>query len=241
MKRLYREAIATQIDDGWSIALDGVPARTPADHAIVVPNAALASAIAAEWQAQGDEIRLDSLELTRLAATAIDLVRDRRDVVVDELLKYADTDLLCYRASRPAELVARQEQLWQPLLDWALQRFDADLIVTSDVVPLAQPASGVGALRNALSAYSDMELTALRLATATAGSLVIALALIERRLDSESAFAAAEIDESVQISRWGEDTEQTKRRAALKADLTLAARFAALAWEEPGALALPSA
>jgi chaperone required for assembly of F1-ATPase len=240
MKRFYREAVVIRAGDGWSIALDGAPALTPAKKPIVVANETLASAIAAEWRMQGEEIQLDSLALTRMVAAAIDVVRDRRDAVIAELLKYVDTDLLCYRATRPAALVARQERLWQPLLDWARARFGANLTVTSDVVPIPQP-HGTSALRDAISAYSELELTALRLAADTAGSLIIALALIERRLDPKSAFAAAELEASHEIERWGEDPEQARRRAALMADFALAARFAALARDDPDALALPSA
>jgi len=175
-----------------------------------------------------------------LAATAIDLVRDRRDAVVAELLKYADTDLLCYRATRPAELVARQEQLWQPF--WtgrcsASTPPDRHLGSRSDRAARKRrrrpPQSALGIFRPGIDGTSPRHRD---------GGLARDRARADRApARPESAFAAAEIDESFQISRWGEDPEQATRSAALKADLALAARFAALARNAPGALALPSA
>jgi chaperone required for assembly of F1-ATPase len=81
----------------------------------------------------------------------------------------------------------------------------------------------------AVGAYPPLELAALHLATAACGSLVIALALVEGRLDAEQAFAASQLDESFEIELWGEDAEQTERRAALKDDIALARRFIDLA------------
>jgi chaperone required for assembly of F1-ATPase len=115
--------------------------------------------------------------------------------------------------------------LWQPLLNWLAENFDAPLHVTMGITPLAQPPDSLSALRNAVAAHDDMHLTALRLATATSGSLAIALALLAGRIDADAAFAAAELDESYQIEKWGEDPEQTKRRASLRDDLGLAERF----------------
>jgi len=228
VKRFYRDATVTEGEHGFGIALDGKPVRTPAKHALAVPSRALAEAIAAEWQAQGERVDPRTLPLTRLASIALDLVAPRRAQVVAEVAKYAGTDLVCYRAEEPAELRARQQATWQPLIDWAAERFDAPLGVTSGVLPVAQPPATLAAFAAAVGAYDTHRLAALHLATAALGSLVLALALAEGRLDPESAFAAAHLDESFQIERWGEDPEQTKRRAGLKEDIALAARFVAL-------------
>jgi len=164
----------------------------------------------------------------RLASTAIDLVAKRHGEVVAEISNFAETDLVCYRAEHPAELVARQHAIWQPLADWATLRHDAPLAVTAGIVPVTQKPTTLHALAVAVAAYEPMALTALHAATTASGSLVIALALMEGRLDAEGAFAASQLDESFQIERWGEDYEAADRRAALKADIATAARFVAL-------------
>ncbi len=228
MKRFYKRASITEAPQGFGVALDDKPVRTPAKRPLAVPTRALAEAIAEEWLAQGETVDPKQLPFTRLASIALDLVAPRREAVVAEVVKYAGTDLVCYRAQEPPELVTRQHAAWQPLIDWATLRFDAPLAVTASILPVTQSPATLTAFETAVAAYDTHRLAALHLATAACGSLVVALALIEGRLDAEAAFAAAELDESYQIERWGEDAEQAKRRKGLREDIALAAHFAAL-------------
>jgi chaperone required for assembly of F1-ATPase len=228
VKRFYRSAAVADGETGFTVALDEKPVSTPAKRPLAVPTRALADAIADEWLAQGETIEPRSLPLTRLASIALDLVAPRREAVIAEVVKYAGTDLVCYRADHPPDLVERQHAAWQPLIDWATLRFDAPLRVTEGVLPVAQSETALRALEAAVAAYDTHRLAALHLATAACGSLVVALALIEGSIDAEAAFASAELDESYEIERWGEDPEQARRRAGLKEDVALAARFVAL-------------
>jgi len=233
-KRFYERAAAepcppseggTRGGDGFRVVLDGRPIKTPAKADLVLPSLALAEAVAAEWQAQGAEVEVRSLALTGLVWTAIDRVGSDRARVVEEVAAYAAHDLVCYRAEAPAELAALQQAVWQPLVDWAALSFEAPLAVTAGVVPIAQSPEALAALRQAVAAKSDLELTALNAAVTAAGSLVIGLALGAGRIDAAAAFEAAQLDESYQIERWGEDPEAARRRAAIKADLEAAARL----------------
>lgn len=228
MKRSYHNVSVVALEPGYGINLDDKPLRTPAKAPLIVPSRALAEAIAAEWRKQGAELRLESLPLTRLASTAIDLVTPRRPEVAAEVARYAGTDLVCYRAAHPPELAKRQHESWQPLIDWASLRYDAPLEVTAGVVPITQTPTTLRAFAAAVGAHPPLELAALHLATAACGSLVVALALIEGRLDAEGAFAASQLDETFEIEQWGEDAEQMRRRAALKDDMVLAERFITL-------------
>jgi chaperone required for assembly of F1-ATPase len=228
MKRFYEDVAVVAEDGGFAVRLDLKPLRTPAKAPLVLPSRALAEAIAAEWQGQGVMVKLTELPLTRLASTAIDLVARRRGEIAAEVARYAGTDLVCYRAEHPPELARRQHSTWQPLIDWATLRYDARLEVTAGIVPVDQSPATLRAFAMAVESYGNLELAALHLATAAAGSLVVALALLEGQLDVESAFAAAQLDESFEIEQWGEDAEQTQRRAALKEDMALAHRFITL-------------
>lgn len=228
MKRVYKQVTTRPAAGGWSIALDGRPMRTPGKNDLVVPTEALAAAIAEEWDAQQTEIRPATMPLTRLAATAIDRTAVQRDRVVAETADYAGTDLVCYRADHPPALAARQHAAWQPLIDWAALRYDAALAVTSGVIPTPQSPATLKAFARAVAALDDFRLTALHTLTAACGSLVVALALLEGRLDAETAFAVSQLDETFQIEAWGEDAEAAGRRRALAADIEAAARFIAL-------------
>jgi chaperone required for assembly of F1-ATPase len=213
---------------GFRVLLDGKAIKTPAKVEMVLPGQALAAAIAAEWQDQGEEVEVRTLVLTGLAWTAIDQVGPGRERVVEELAGYGAHDLLCYHAEAPADLTARQGARWQPLLDWAAQALDAPLAVTAGVVSIEQPPEVLAALCEAVAARDDFELAVLSAAAGAAGSLVIGLALLAGRIDAAAAFEAAQLDESYQIERWGEDPEAAGRRAAIKAEIEIAARFLAL-------------
>ena len=168
------------------------------------------------------------MPLTRLVSTAIDRVTPQRAAIVKQIADYAGTDLVCYRAVHPPELAARQQAMWQPLLDWAAQRYDAPLEVTAGVIPIAQPPLSLRAFAAAVGEQDDLTLAALHLLTGACGSLLIALALIEGRLDAAEAYAISQLDESFQIAAWGEDEEQAQRRRALAEDIAAADRFLSL-------------
>jgi chaperone required for assembly of F1-ATPase len=228
MKRFYRKAEPVQRESNHGISLDGKPIKTPGKRDLVVPNEALAAAIAEEWNAQEGEVRAAMMPLTRLATTTVDRVATQRDAIIGQTANYAATDLVCYRAAHPPTLAARQQAVWQPLIDWAVLRYDAPLSVTTGVIPTRQSAASLRAFAAAVAEQDDFALTALHVATAACGSLVIGLALIEGQLDAEGAFAASQLDESFQIEAWGEDAEQAERRRTLAADIQAAARFISL-------------
>jgi chaperone required for assembly of F1-ATPase len=228
MKRFYQKAEPAMRAGGYAIALDGKPIKTPGKRNLLVPSGALAAAIAEEWNAQETGVRAGAMPLTRLATTAVDRVATQRDAIIRQTANYAATDLVCYRAAHPPALAARQQAVWQPLIDWAVLRYDAPLSVTIGVIPTKQSATSIRAFAAAVAEQHDFALTALHVATAACGSLVIGLALIEGHLDAEGAFAVSQLDESFQIEAWGEDAEQAKRRRGLAADIQAAARFISL-------------
>ena len=228
MKRFYQQTGIVPTASGYGVALDGKPIKTPAKQPLVIPNAALAGAIAAEWEAQQGEIRPAQMPLTRLASTAIDRVTPQRELIVQQIADYAGTDLVCYRAVHPPALAMRQHAVWQPLADWAALRYDAPLEIAAGVVPKPQPEASLRAFAAAVAEQNDFALAALHLVTGACGSLVIALALIEGRLDAAEAYAISQLDESFQIEAWGKDEEQAERRRVLATDIAAAAQFISL-------------
>lgn len=228
MKRFYKAADVARVGDGWAVRLDGKPVRTPAKAELALPTRALADAVAAEWEAQGDEVKPQTMPLTQLASTCIDGVVKRAAEVADAAAEYAGSDLLCYRADYPKALADRQAEQWQPLLDWAALRFDALLAPTTGIIHKPQDEAALKALRKALDGYDPWRLTALQNAVGICGSLVVALAFVEGLIDAAQAFEVSQLDETFQIEQWGEDAEATRRRAALRADLDATARFLAL-------------
>ncbi|WP_455372282.1 ATP12 family chaperone protein [Limibacillus halophilus] len=224
-KRFYRQASAGEAEGGFAVLLDGRPVRSPLKQPVTLPSAALAEALAAEWEAQGEEIVPESMPLTALACTALDRAGPQRAELEEQLLAYGGNDLVCYWAEHPEALVARQRAVWKPLLDWCRERFGARLDARQGILHSAQPSESLEALRKALSSLDPFRLAALSSACGTSGSLVIALALLEGRLDAENAFQAAELDASFQIERWGEDAEAAARRTVVRQELAAVEEF----------------
>ena len=228
MKRFYKLATAERAGEGALVRLDGRVLKTPARAELRLPTLALAEAIAGEWRAQQEEIRPQSMPLMQLAATAIDRVTADPDFTRREVVRYGDTDLLSYRADEPAALAERQAAEWQPLRDWFRDRYDVQMKVTAGIVAVAQPAELKPRLERVCAGLDAWQLTALHGATTNTGSVVLGLALLDGRLDADSAHRSALLDELHQAERWGEDTEAATRRAGLLADLQATARFLAL-------------
>lgn len=234
MKRFYKETAVDFADGGHRVLLDGKPMRTPAKAVLVVPTRALAESIATEWDQVPDkaEINVSHLPLTRLAATGHDRVTTQRTRVIEDTAKYAGSDMLCYRASEPETLVKRQQETWQPLLDWAAERYGARLLVVEGLAFVDQPEEAVKKLHRAVAAHSDLGLSALYNLTHISGSLVVALAVAEGHLSAADAFAAAQLDELYQIERWGEDPIAAQRHEGIRRDIEAGARFLALLAEQ---------
>ncbi|MSO93607.1 MAG: ATPase [Rhodospirillales bacterium] len=227
-KRFYKAAAVEPGEGGFRVALDGRPVRTPGGASLRVPTASLAEAIRREWDGQGDVILPATMPMTQLACTAADRIEPHRQEIVERLAAFAATDLVCYRAADSAALAERQETHWRPILDWVAQRHGATFTVTTGVMPVAQPASALRAVKEAVRALDTPALTVLSCVTAAAGSILIGLALVGHRISAEQAFMASQADEAYQIERWGADGEADARRKSLRAEIETAAAYLAL-------------
>lgn len=225
VKRFYRQAA---VAERGGIHLDGRPVKTPGRADLAPPSAALAAAIADEWNAQGETIDPRSMPLTGLANAAIDRIASDTDAFARGLAVFGESDLTCYRAEGPAALVARQSATWDPVLAWARRRYDIDFAVAQGVIHRPQPEHTVDQLAQAVLARDAFELAGLSPLVTVSGSLVIALALAEAAIDLESAWTAASIDEQWQIDQWGDDAEALAALANRRADFAAAYRFLTL-------------
>lgn len=228
-KRFWQAARAVEAAGGYSVELDGRPIRTPAKAALVVPTAAMARAVAAEWDAQQGEVRPATMPVTRAANAAIDKVRAQFAEVAAMIAAYGDSDLLCYRAEAPAALVARQAAAWDPLLGWAAERFGARLITVAGVVHVPQDPAALARLAAPVHALDAFGLTALHDLVALSGSLVIGLAALEDAAEIGALWRASRVDETWQQEQWGIDDEARARSAVKESDFLAAKRFHDLA------------
>ncbi|MDX5360036.1 MAG: ATPase [Alphaproteobacteria bacterium] len=226
MKRFYKTVRAEPAEGGgWRILLDGREVKTPARRTLVAPARALADAVVAEWEGQGEEVKPATMPLTRALNSALDRVEPERDAVLADLAGYAGSDLLCYRAESPEELVARQRAAWDPLLDWAREVHGLRLTLTEGVMPVAQP-DGTGTRARALLEPLDAaRIAALHAFVTITGSFVLGLAVIHRRIGWEQAWTLSTLDEDWQAGLWGRDAEAEARAARRRAEMETAGRL----------------
>jgi chaperone required for assembly of F1-ATPase len=216
---------AANVTGGVSLRREQDEMQTPAGAPFVVPTQLLADAIVTELNQQGVKPKYESMPMAQLAMTAIDVVEKERIKIVDAIMLFASTELLCHRTEHPPELAARQTKIWQPLLDWCAERFHAPLVIAEGLMPMKQPKTSLAALQSVIETYDAFYLAGLRQAIDVSASLVLGLALAERHIDAGKAFDAAELDTSFQIEKWGEDPAHAARRNGILRDLESCERW----------------
>lgn len=226
VRRFYKAA--TVAADGAGVMLDERRLRTPKGAVFAAPTSALAETIAAEWDAQGEHIIPTSMPLTQLAFAAVDHTPNRRDELVSYIAKFGETDLICHRAEAPAPLVARQSTLWDPMVVWALHDLGVALPVVVGVLPAPAPAESLETLAAHAAALDDFQLTALAQAAGLSGSAIVAFSLTRGRIDAETAFAIAALDDLWSQEHWGRDEQAQARLDRQRDEFENIARFAAL-------------
>lgn len=222
MKRFWREVT---IDADRVVRLDERPVRTPGRVPLALPTPALAEAIADEWRAVGETIDPRAMPLTGLANAAIDRIAPDPAAFAAGLARYGESDLLCYRADAPEELIARQNAAWNPLLDWARTRYDVHFTVVAGIMHAAQPPLTLTRLADAVAARGAFALAGLSPLVTTTGSLVAALALAEKAFTPDQIWQASQIDEAWQAERWGIDADAERVTAVARADFDAGVRF----------------
>ncbi|MCX8997709.1 ATP12 family chaperone protein [Rhizobiaceae bacterium BDR2-2] len=224
-KRFYKDVtVSGDAETGFSVLLDGKPVRTRARNALTVPTAALGEMLAAEWRAQDKEIDPARMPVTRIVNTALDGVSADTQSVLEDVLRFSSSDLLCYRADSPQELVSRQAEGWDPVLDWAATSLGARFICIEGIMHREQPREAIAAFGVTLRKYRNaLELACLYTITTLTGSALLAAAFAEGELDAETAWTLAHIDEDWTIEHWGEDEEAAARRAWRKSEMMAAA------------------
>jgi chaperone required for assembly of F1-ATPase len=211
----WKEVSVDEVPGGFTVRLDGRQVKTPAKADLVVPTQAMADLVAAEWAGQTEVVDPETMPATRAANAAIDRVSIKHAEVADMLAEYGDSDLLCYRAEAPAELVARQAAIWDPLLDWAAETYDARLEPRSGIMHASQSKASLDALRNEVHRLSAFQLTAFHDLVTLSGSLILGLAAAKDMQPIDDLWSAARIDETWQEEQWGED-EEASATAAIK-------------------------
>lgn len=224
-KRFWKEAKVAEVEGGFRVELDGRAVKTPAKTEVILPTKALGEAIAAEWDAQIEEVDPTKMPFTRMANSALDKVATQHDEVAEMLAEYGGTDLLCYRATSPAELIDRQAAAWDPLLDWAFDEMGTRLVTGAGVMHVAQDQAALAVFSDRVKAMDNFRLAAFHDLVGISGSLVLAFAAALNRQEIEAVWDLSRIDETWQEEQWGVDDEATEQAAIKKTEFLHAKKF----------------
>lgn len=234
-KRFYTEVSIGESADGFTILLDGRTVKTPGKQLLALPTRDAAELIQREWQGQVEVINPLTMPVTRLANTAINGVADALDAVFDDIVNFAGTDLLCYRADKPDSLIEMQANHWDPIISWAADSIGSRFILVEGIIHRTQPQTAIDRFAATLEGHrTALRLAALHTITTLTGSALIALAFAEGHLTAEAAWQAAHVDEDWNVLKWGTDAEAEARRQARWLDMQAAARlFDAVKSDQP--------
>jgi chaperone required for assembly of F1-ATPase len=221
-KKFYKLATVT---DDLSIALDGRSVKTPLKAKLVLPSRNLAEAIVAEWNAQEEFINPAAMPLTKLANTAIDRAGTERKYVAGQVVEFAGSDMVCYRADAPSNLVEMQSAAWDPVINWAQAAMNAGFKCVSTILHQVQSDDTIAAVAQHVAQLSNFELTVAHNLTTLTGSALLGLMLTAKAIDPEAAWQAAHIEEDFQIATWGTDDEAVQRRTWRKVDFDGSLQF----------------
>lgn len=223
-RRFYKSASAVEADGGFAVSLDERRLKTPGGRSFVSPTRALAQAMAAEWEVQGEQIAPARMPLTQLAFAALDWTAKTRDQRIEYIQSFATTDLCCHRADAPVELAARQAAHWDPLVAWGAE-LGINLAVVTGIIAAEPNPEALGAVQHAAAALNDFQLTAVTQASGLSGSALIAFALLRGQVDSTQAFEAAALDDLWSLEKWGEDEEARARVERVRDEFMALGRY----------------
>lgn len=225
-KRFYKDVSVVEEEGGHVVKLDGRTVKTPGKATLLLPSRRAAELVAAEFSAQGETLDLASMPVYRLANTALDGVASDPQAVLEDILRFSSSDLLCYRAEGPDTLVRRQNDAWDPLIDWARSTLGARFNLAEGVIHVEQPREAIAVLGIHLGQRAEpLRLAALHVMTTLTGSALLALAVDFGEIDADQAWDAAHVDENFQAEQWGQDAEALARQASRKRDMIAASEL----------------
>lgn len=228
MKRFYKDVSVSEKNKMFMVLLDGKTIKTPQKSLCLMPTKAMALAVAKEWDDQKEDIAPFSMPITKLMNTTIDRIAARRSEIIDELVGFAGSDQVCYRAEDPQDLVALQCKVWDPLLDRIKTLHEIELTQTSGIIFQEQDPEQILKIRALIENIEDFPLMAFYGMTTVCGSITIGINLFEGHISMKDAWDAGHLDENYQVSKWGSDYEAEDRRDNLKTELENSVRFLSL-------------
>ena len=220
MKKFWEKVSIKKISsDSFCVMLDKRILKTPLKRELVLPNFNLAQEIVKEWDQDSKNINTESMIFYGLISTSLDKIIDNKNAYINDILDYIDTDLICYRAENPKELVELQKNKWDPIILLLEKYIGTKVEVFQGVLPKKQHATVHVKLNNIINQLDIFEISALHRITNITGSIFLSLCVLKKDIPKNEVFELSFLDELWQAENWGFDEETTQKRKDISIEL----------------------
>jgi len=226
MKKFWKKIeIRQSSSKNFHLLLDNNKLTTPMKKELVLPSEILVNEVLREWDQNSDNINIDDLVFYGVLSTAIDKVNLEKDAYVNDIIDFIDTDLICYRAESPNDLIALQNKSWNPILLLIEKYIDVKIKVFKGVMPSNQDQKVHTEIKKLISNLSDVQISVLHRITNLIGSIFLSLCILKKDLLKEDAFECSFLDELWQAKNWGHEEDALIKRNKIRLELNRLIHF----------------
>ena len=220
MKKFWKKVSIKKISsNSFQIMLDERILQTPLKRELVLPNLNLTQEIVKEWDQVSKNINTESMIFYGLISTSLDKIIDNKNLYIDDILDYIDTDLICYRAENPKELVELQKNKWDPIILLIEKYIGTKVHVFEGVLHKKQHYTVHDRLNNLINQFDIFEISALHRITNITGSIFLSLCVLKKDISKNEIFELSFLDELWQEKNWGFDEENSQKRKEISIEL----------------------
>ena len=205
--------------NSYEILLDKNVLKTPLQKDLIIQNSKIAEEIYKEWNQDTNILDTDAMIFYGIISTSIDKISNDRILYINDILDFVDTDLICYRAEGPNDLVQWQSKNWDPILLKVEKYINNKIDVFKGIMPLKQNKGIKFKITKFLTKFSDLEIIALHKITNITGSIFLSLCILNNDIIKEKVFELSHLDELWQAENWGYEEEASKNREKINIQL----------------------
>ena len=229
MKKFWKIVqVKKKLKNSFEILLDKRILKTPMQKDLIFSNYKIAKETALEWDIDEKEINTENMVFYGLISTAIDKISNDKVSYIDNVLGFINTDLICYRADKPNELIDLQNSSWNPIISFIKKYIDVELKFFIGVMPSKQSLEIFNRLKTLINSFSDIEISALHRMTNLTGSIFISICILKGDVLKNEAFELSFLDELYQAKNWGVEQESLDKRDKIAKELNRIISFVEL-------------
>jgi chaperone required for assembly of F1-ATPase len=213
MKKFWKTVEVSELTtNSYQILLDKKILKTPMQNDLIFTNYRISYETSLEWDINSEVLDTDEMIFFGIFSTAIDRIVNDRFLYINEIMKFVDTDLICYKADKPDELVELQNKHWDPILLIIKNYIDEEIKVFTGIMPGKQNIQVHNKIKKLIHNFSNIELSILHRLTNIIGSIFISLCVIKGDILKKNICQLCFLDELWQAENWGVEEEAAKKR-----------------------------